>query len=57
VTFKNLEKFLGSQIPKLMKLRILKKGKDIVLAMRWLFTTSNVISRNVTAKKQLVTTW
>jgi len=27
----------------------------IVLAMRWLFTTYNVMSRNVTVKKWLVT--
>ncbi len=26
---------------------------NIVLAMRWLFTTYNVMSRNVTAKKRL----
>jgi len=29
----------------------------IVLAMQWLFTTYNVMSRNVTAKKWLVTTF
>ncbi len=28
---------------------------NIVLAMRWLFTTYNVMSRNLTAKKWLVT--